>query len=425
MHCAYSLGKDWNDVAQNCHQPCPSGNNVECENPEHSCWAFVLACKVDTSIPVDADSSLSPATGPVTPYPDSPLTLDISEAPVPSGEPTSLTEKEIDNEGEAWDNGVGGQIDNEGESFDNTTQSQTVDNEGESWESNNQVDNENEDWDQSVDNEGEGWSSNSDVNNEGEEWDSPQPSIKPEPAVPTAAPTADPTIDLMEHLETMKRSYFCSETWENIDCERAQSCPSGDSKGEIVYLPIVTLVCFQSRANCNYCLGIQIVLRNKNASVVRLANPVNRLQTINQPVEDLQLRMHPKMKVLAQPRPKQQSMKPNQIFFVVHRGKLLLKVVKAPNLAQVAQMLSAKAAKLALRTHLVVQPIPTHLEKLGAVKSSLTLPRWWRGYLHFAMEKPCLETSAIGKVGVFSKCRSEDPIAFWNNVLTSNDALTI
>ena len=118
------------------------------------------------------------------------------------------------------------------------------------------------------------------------------------------------------------------------------------------------------------------------------------------------------MKVLAQPRPKQQSMKPNQNFFAVHRGKLLLKVVKAPNLAQVAQMLSAKAAKLALQTHLVVQPIPTHLEKLGAVKASLTLPRWWRGYLHFAMEKPCLETLAIGKVGVFSKYQRDNSHRF-------------
>ena len=128
-----------------------------------------------------------------------------------SSGPTNLVGKGVDNEGESWENSLGEQIDNEGEAFGYDTAGSNG---------------------TAVDNEGEDWGSNSKVNNEGEDWNSPKPSTEPEPAAPTTKPTSDPTIDLMEHLETMKKSYFCSETWENIDCEKAQSCPSGDSKGE-------------------------------------------------------------------------------------------------------------------------------------------------------------------------------------------------
>lgn len=302
-------GKDWNDVEQNCHQPCPSGNNVECENPEHSCWAFVLACKVDTSIPVDEESSLSPADGPVTSSPNLPVTLESSEAPVPSGEPSILVglPEAVDNEGEAWESNEGEQIDNEGENFDDEyAESQAVDNEGEAWGSNNQVDNENDDWNQPVDNEGESWDSNSEVNNEGEDWNSSKPSAKPIPASPTGKPTADPTIDLMEHLENMKSSYFCSETWENIDCENAQSCPSGDSKGKNCSM-CQTCYYFASLGPISLLyLNEKIVRRNKSVSVARLANPVNQSQTINQPVKNQYLLMRPEMKALPQLRLKQQ-----------------------------------------------------------------------------------------------------------------------
>lgn len=163
------------------------------------------------------------------------MTSDSSEAPVPSSEPSILVgqPEAVDNEGEAWESNAGEQIYSEGGNFDDDhAENQAVDNEGEAWGSNNQIDNENEDWNQPVDNEGESWDSKSEVNNEGEDWNSSKPSAKPIPASPTAKPTADPTIDLMEHLENMKSSYFCSETWENIDCENAQSCPSGDSKGK-------------------------------------------------------------------------------------------------------------------------------------------------------------------------------------------------
>jgi hypothetical protein len=150
-----------------------------------------------------------------------------------SSGPTNLVGKGVENEGESWENSLGEQIDNEGEAFDyDPAGSQPVDNDDEDGVSSNQINNENEDWSMAVDNEGEDWGSNSEVNNEGEVWNSPKPSTEPEPAAPTTKPTSDPTIDLMEHLETMKKSYFCSETWENIDCEKAQSCPSGDSKGE-------------------------------------------------------------------------------------------------------------------------------------------------------------------------------------------------
>lgn len=236
-------GKDWNDVEQNCHQPCPSGSNVECENPEHSCWAFVLACKVDTSIPAVEESSLPPGVSPVPSVSMSFMSPESSKSPEQSSEPTNVLDKVVDNEGEAWENSAGEQIDNEGEDFDDVAaESQPINNEGEDWESSNQVDNTNEDWGQNVDNEGEAWGLSSEVNNEGEDWNSPNPSSKPEPTAPTVEPTADPTIDLIEHLETMKQSYFCSETWENIDCENAQSCPSGDSKGEFLSFQAIAYV---------------------------------------------------------------------------------------------------------------------------------------------------------------------------------------
>lgn len=30
------------------------------------------------------------------------------------------------------------------------------------------------------------------------------------------------------------KTYFCSESWDNIDCEKAQACPSGNSDGKIL-----------------------------------------------------------------------------------------------------------------------------------------------------------------------------------------------
>lgn len=86
-----------------------------------------------------------------------------------------------------------------------------------------------------VNNEGEDWGSDNEVDNEGENWSTPQPTTSSEPTspkVPTQKPTSDPTIDLEGHLENLKTSYFCSESWESIDCANAEECPSGDSKGK-------------------------------------------------------------------------------------------------------------------------------------------------------------------------------------------------
>jgi hypothetical protein len=110
-----------------------------------------------------------------------------------------------------------------------------INNEGEDWGSENDVNNAGEGWGE-VNNEGEDWTgSGKDVNNEGEDWDTPEPTTTSEPTspkMPTPEPTSDPTIDLMSHLENLKTSYFCSESWDNIDCSNAEECPSGDSKGE-------------------------------------------------------------------------------------------------------------------------------------------------------------------------------------------------
>lgn len=116
-------------------------------------------------------------------------------------------------------------------------QSNNINNDGEDWGSSEgqQVHNDGEDWGSTsdVNNEGEDWGSTSGVNNEGEDWDQPKvPTNKPTPGMPTPTPTQEPTIDLESHLENLKNSYFCSETWDVIDCDNAQSCPSGDSKGK-------------------------------------------------------------------------------------------------------------------------------------------------------------------------------------------------
>ena len=109
-------------------------------------------------------------------------------------------------------------------------------------EQNNNINNDGEDWGSSegqlVNNDGEDWGSTTGVNNEGEDWDQAQvPTNEPTPGMPTQNSTPEPTIDLESHLENLKNSYFCSETWDVIDCDNAQSCPSGDSKGkEAVFL---------------------------------------------------------------------------------------------------------------------------------------------------------------------------------------------
>ena len=82
------LGIDWVDVETNCHQACPGGSNMECENPEHSCWAFVHACRAKTAKPTGTPVTETPTRTPVTNPPtrdgDSPTT------PQPTGPPTDL-----------------------------------------------------------------------------------------------------------------------------------------------------------------------------------------------------------------------------------------------------------------------------------------------------------------------------------------------
>lgn len=63
------VGIDWNDVVKNCHQPCPSGETSECEDPEHFCWAFVETCRAKTLPPTDAPISGSPTPSPMTEAP--------------------------------------------------------------------------------------------------------------------------------------------------------------------------------------------------------------------------------------------------------------------------------------------------------------------------------------------------------------------
>lgn len=187
---SYFCGKDWADVTTNCYQPCPSGSNSECNDPEHICWAFVEPCRATMS-PIGNGGASSP---------------DL----FPSLTSGSFTEPPVYNAGD--DN----EIDNS--EFD---EEEMIDNQGEDWE---------------VDNKGEDWESDSAVNNEGEDWSTPEPTTEPtvtsEPTIPkepTLKPTQDPTIDKLAQLEMLKTSYFCSESWESIDCEVAEECPSGDS----------------------------------------------------------------------------------------------------------------------------------------------------------------------------------------------------
>lgn len=96
MAATYWCGKDWMDVVSNCHQPCPGGNNIECETPGHSCWAFVHACKVETPPPTRKPvATMSPTKRPTrpptqttinkpTPDPGAPTT------PQPTDPPTDL-----------------------------------------------------------------------------------------------------------------------------------------------------------------------------------------------------------------------------------------------------------------------------------------------------------------------------------------------
>ena len=150
--------------------------------------------------------------------------------PKPAPSPSQIIDsqdEDIDNDGEDWGSGKEQGIDNDGEDWD-TDEGQQIDNAGEDWGS------------QGVNNEGEDWDPQG-VNNDGEDWSVPKPTRKPNtgaptnkptPRVPTPEPTPEPTIDLIEHLDNLKTSYFCSESWDNIDCANAQACPSGDSKGE-------------------------------------------------------------------------------------------------------------------------------------------------------------------------------------------------
>lgn len=146
-----------------------------------------------------------------------------------------------------------------------------IDNEGEDWSNKGepQIDNEGEDWgdggDEQIDNEGEEWGASNAINNEGEDWSQPKPTNKPTPnaptqkptpRAPTAEPTDDPTINLYDHLENLKTTYFCSESWDNIDCENAQACPSGDSKGECI-VPSVCDLFHISRTQ--HCLIVLVV----------------------------------------------------------------------------------------------------------------------------------------------------------------------
>ena len=116
-----------------------------------------------------------------------------------------------------------------------------VNKEGEGWNDQspsggNEIDNEGEDWGDAVDNEGEDWGDGNGVDNAGEDWDDVRqpttsaPSGRPTPRVPTPDPTPSPTLDLLSHLEDLKKTNFCAESWDVIDCNVAQACPSGDSK---------------------------------------------------------------------------------------------------------------------------------------------------------------------------------------------------
>ena len=82
----YYCGIDWNDVETNCHQPCPSGSNMECENPEHYCWAFVEKCRAKTLQPTGSPVTEAPTSAPVTSTPtrdpSSPTTLFPTASPL-------------------------------------------------------------------------------------------------------------------------------------------------------------------------------------------------------------------------------------------------------------------------------------------------------------------------------------------------------
>lgn len=84
-----------------------------------------------------------------------------------------------------------------------------------------------------IDNEGEEWAF---VDNEGEDWSTNKPTNAPFPRPPT---TNSPTIDLLGRLEDLQETYYCAVSWDQIDCDNAIPCPSGDAKGEAILIVIV------------------------------------------------------------------------------------------------------------------------------------------------------------------------------------------
>ena len=93
------VGVDWIDVETNCHQPCPSGNNLECESPDHSCWAYVHSCKARTAAPTAKPvATRSPTkrptrapTGVLAPAEEDPARdPDAPTTPQPTDRPTDL-----------------------------------------------------------------------------------------------------------------------------------------------------------------------------------------------------------------------------------------------------------------------------------------------------------------------------------------------
>lgn len=85
-----------------------------------------------------------------------------------------------------------------------------------------------------IDNEGEDWAY---VDNEGEDWSTNKPTNAPFPRPPT---TNSPTIDLLGRLEDLQETYYCAVSWDQIDCDNAIPCPSGDAKGEVFLIVIVS-----------------------------------------------------------------------------------------------------------------------------------------------------------------------------------------
>ncbi|KAL7555041.1 hypothetical protein ACHAWF_018638, partial [Thalassiosira exigua] len=221
FHCAAA----WDGIVCGVSASCPSGDDNDCPEGE-SCFSSLIDCSEPQPRPTERPTR---TPDPPTRSPEAAAVVSLPQ-PQPESAGNPSQDVDVNNEGETW----GTQQQQTGGEGDG--QSQQIDNEGETWDADGPpgIDNEGETW-------GSGQGSGGGVDNSGEDWNDgapkpPTPATDPPtdrptpPREPTPDPTPEPTVDLATHLQNLKESYFCSDSWDDIDCANAKACPSGDSK---------------------------------------------------------------------------------------------------------------------------------------------------------------------------------------------------